>query len=152
MLFANITENTTDYNNLQITENTGYIQDEIENTDNLKINLSNIASIDHVKENTSNSKSNTLRQHEKHKKFAFIKGVSTVKDLGRYLLIASINRKFILKIRPFSSAKTLDMQDYTKPNKRDFDHSLYIIHIGTSYTGNNIIMHNQNCGKFDKRN
>ena len=38
MLFANITENTTDYNNLQITENTGYIQDEIENTDNLKIN------------------------------------------------------------------------------------------------------------------
>lgn len=38
MLFANITENITDYNNLQITENTGYIQDEIENTDNLKIN------------------------------------------------------------------------------------------------------------------
>ena len=38
MLFANITENITDYNNLQITENTGYIRDEIENTNNLKIN------------------------------------------------------------------------------------------------------------------
>ena len=96
--------------------------------------------------------SKLIRQHEKHKKFAFIRGVSTVKDVDRYLLIASINRKFILKIRPFSSAKTLDMQDYIKPTKREFDHFFYIMHIGTSYTGNNIIMHNQNCGKFDKRN
>ena len=33
---------------------------------------------------------------------------------------------------PFSSAETIDMEDYTKPTKRDFNPDLYIIHIGTN--------------------
>ena len=55
-----------------------------------------------------------------------------VKDVNVYLLTASINRKFIVKVRPFSSAKTIDMEDYTKPTKRDFNPDLYILHVGTN--------------------
>ena len=35
-----------------------------------------------------------------------------------------------MKVRPFSSTKRLDMQDYIKPTKRDFDPSLYLLHVG----------------------
>ena len=50
-------------------------------------------------------------------KSAFILGDSMVKDVDGYLLRGSINRKFIIKVKPFSSAKTIDMEDYTKPPK-----------------------------------
>ena len=52
-------------------------------------------------------------------KLAFILGDSMVKDVDGYLLTGSINSEFIVKLRPFSSAKTIDMEDYTKPTKRD---------------------------------
>ena len=55
-----------------------------------------------------------------------------MKDVDGYLLTGSINRKFIVKVRPFSSAKTIDMEGYTKPTKRDFNPDLYIIHVGTN--------------------
>ena len=32
-------------------------------------------------------------------------------------------------MRPFSSAKTVDMEDYIKPRKREFDPSLYILYV-----------------------
>ena len=60
---------------------------------------------------------------------AFILGESMVKDVDGYLLKGSINRKFIVKVRPFSSAKAIDMEDYTKPTKRDFNPDLYILHV-----------------------
>ena len=53
-----------------------------------------------------------------------------VKDVDGYLLTGSINRKFVAKVRTFSSAKTIDMEDYTKPTKRDFNPDLYILHVG----------------------
>ena len=56
-----------------------------------------------------------------------------VKDVDDYLLTGSINRKFIVKARPFSSAKTTDMEDYAKPTKRDFNPELYILHAETNY-------------------
>ena len=55
-----------------------------------------------------------------------------VKDIVGYLLTGSIKRKFIVRVRPFLSAKTVDMQDYIKLTKRDFDSSLYILHVGTN--------------------
>ena len=55
-----------------------------------------------------------------------------VKDIGGYLLTGSIKRKIVVKLRPFSSAKTVDMQDYIKPPKREFDPSLYLLHVGTN--------------------
>ena len=54
-----------------------------------------------------------------------------VKDVDGYLLTGS-NRKFIVKVRPFSSAKTIGMEDYTKPTKREFNPELYILHAGTN--------------------
>ena len=94
---------------MQITENPGKIQDKIENTDNDNINSWHVTNIDHVRENTSNSKSNTSRQHKEHKKLALIIGDSMVKYVDGYLLTGSINRNSIVKVRPFSSAKTLDI-------------------------------------------
>ena len=55
-----------------------------------------------------------------------------VKDVDGDLLTGSINRKFIVKVRPFSSAKTIDMEDCTKPIKRGFNTDLCILHVGTN--------------------
>ena len=55
-----------------------------------------------------------------------------VKDVGGYLLTASINGKFIVKVTPFFPSKTIDMEDYTKPTKRDFNPDLYILHVETN--------------------
>ena len=42
--------------------------------------------------------------------------------------------KFIVKVRPFSLAKTVKVQDYINPTKWEFDPSLYLLDVG-----NNII-------------
>ena len=55
-----------------------------------------------------------------------------VKDVDGYLLKGSINRKFIIKVRTFSSVKAIDMEDNTRPTKRGFNPDLYILHIGTN--------------------
>lgn len=49
-----------------------------------------------------------------------------------YLVAGSLNKKFIVKARPFSSAKTEDMHDFLKPTKRDFDPNIFILHVGTN--------------------
>ena len=64
-------------------------------------------------------------------KLAFILGDSMVKDVDGYLLTGS-NRNFIVKVRPFTSAKTIDMEEYTKPTKRYFNPDLYILNVGTN--------------------
>ena len=65
-------------------------------------------------------------------KLVFILGDSMAKDVDGYHLTESINRKFIAKVTPFSSAITIDMEDYTKPSKRDLNPDLYILHVGTN--------------------
>ena len=75
-------------------------------------------------------KNNTVNRNSVHvsntKTLAFILGGSMVKDVDRHLLTGSINRKYIVKVPPFSSGKTTDMKGYVKPVKRDFIPSLYI--------------------------
>ena len=94
---------------MQITENSGNLQDKIEKTDNDKINPSHGTNIDHARENTSYSKSNTSWQHKEHKKLAYIIGDSMVKDVDGYLLTGSINSNSIVKVCLFVSAKILDI-------------------------------------------
>ena len=65
---------------------------------------------------------------EKSKELTFIICDSMIKDLHRYLLTGSLNRKYIVKVRPFSSAKTSDMEYYITPTKRYFDPGIYILH------------------------
>ena len=52
-------------------------------------------------------------------KLAFIIRDSMVKNVDGYLLTGSLNRNFIVKVRPFSSAKTSGISDYIlNPRKR----------------------------------
>ena len=84
----------------------------------------------------------TLLQKE-HKQLAFIMIHSIVKDKDGYILTGSVKRKFMVNLRPFHWLKTVDMKDYVKSIKRDFDPSLRILHIDTNDlslkdTGSNI--------------
>ena len=51
------------------------------------------------------------------------------------MLTSSINHKYLVKVRPFLTAKSVDMLNYVKPIKRDFDPEAYLIHIGTDDLG-----------------
>ena len=103
-----------------------------EATNTINPNSSNNAKCEPVREDASNTKSNPSIQQKEHKFYVFIIESRMVKDIGCYLLTGSIKRKFVVKLRPFSSAKTVDMQDYIKPTKREFDPSLYLLHVGTN--------------------
>ena len=124
--FHEIQRNFHDSENDNNEENQLIVKDtNIENNNNedncLLINGSNI-------ENGNNK--STVKSNQG--KLGFILGDSIAKGVDGYLLTGSINRKFIVKVRPFSSAKKISMEDYTKPTKRDFNQDLYILHIGTN--------------------
>ena len=78
----------------------------------------------------------TQQQQEKvlrpPKKSAFIVGDSMIKKIDGYLLTSSINHKYIVKVRPFVTAKTDDMYDHIKPTQRNFQPNVYISHVGTN--------------------
>ena len=40
-------------------------------------------------------------------------------DIDGYLLTKSINHKSLVKVRPFTAAKTIDIYDHLKPTLRD---------------------------------
>ena len=105
---------------------------------NSKINTNNINN--NSKENTINSNvgdnTNTNKQKQT-RKTAFIIGDSIVKKIDGYLLKSSVNHKYIVKVRPFLSAKTIDMLDYIKPTKRDFNPDVYLLHVGINDLSSN---------------
>ena len=49
-----------------------------------------------------------------------------------YLLTRSINHRYIVKVRPFLSAKTIVVVDYMKPTQRDFSPGVYLLYVGTN--------------------
>ena len=51
-----------------------------------------------------------------------------VKDVNGYLLTESLNKKIIVKGRPFLLLKTNYMQDL-KPTKRYFDPNIFALHL-----------------------
>ena len=80
-----------------------------------------------AKEQQENSQTENNRQAPQNKR-AFIVRDSMLKDVDGYLLTGSLNKKFIEKVRPFSSAKIEYMHDYLKPSKRDFDPNICILY------------------------
>ena len=48
------------------------------------------------------------------------------------MLTSSINHKYLVKVRPFLAAKSVDMLDYVKPIQRDLDPEAYVTHISTN--------------------
>ena len=89
-----------------------------------------------AKEQKENSQVENDHQTPQNK-LAFIVGDSMLKDVDGYLLTGSLDKKFIVKVRPFSSAKTEDMHDYLKPTKRYFNPNIFILHAGTNNLSTN---------------
>ena len=90
--------------------------------------------------NNGSSKENNIKSsnvNSKTRKTAFIIGDSMVKKIDEYLLTSSINHRSIVKVRPFLSAKTVDMVDYIKPTQRDFIPDVYLLHVGTNDLSSN---------------
>ena len=88
--------------------NTSNKQKQARNDDNSISNNNNNSSSKEDNINNSNINSKT-------RKTAFIIGEGMVKRIDGYLLTSSINHRYIVKVRPFLSAKTIDMVDFIKP-------------------------------------
>ena len=54
------------------------------------------------------------------------------KKVDGYLLTGSINHKYIVKVRPFVTAKTDDMYDHVQPAQRNPQPNVYISRVGTN--------------------
>ena len=89
-----------------------------------------------AKEQKENSQVENDHQTPQNK-LAFIVGKTMLKEVDGYLLTDSLDKKFIVKVRPFSSAKTEDMHDYLKPTKRGFNPNIFILHVGTNNLSTN---------------
>ena len=48
-----------------------------------------------------------------------------IKKIDGYLLTSSINHKYLVKLRPFLAAKSVDTLDYVKPIGRHLDPEAY---------------------------
>ena len=89
-----------------------------------------------AKEQKENSQVENDHQAPQNK-LGFIVGDSMLKDVDGYLLTGSLDKKCIVKVRSFSSAKTEDMHDCLKPTKRDFNRNIFILHVGTNNLSTN---------------
>ena len=100
---------------------------------NSKINTNNINNNSKGNNINSNGGNNTNTNKQKQtRETAFIIGDSLVKKIDGCLLTSSVNHKYIVTVRPFLSAKTIDMLDYIKPTKKDFNPNVYLLHVGTN--------------------
>ena len=57
------------------------------------------------------------RKSIKQKNLFLIISDSMIKNIDGCLLTSSVNQKYIVKVRPFLSAKTVEMFDYIKPTQ-----------------------------------
>ena len=55
-----------------------------------------------------------------------------IKKIHGRLLTNSLKHQYLVKKRPFSTAKTIDIYDYIKPTQRDFKPGNFALHIGTN--------------------
>ena len=69
---------------------------------------------------------------QKSKTSVLIVGDSMIKKVNGYLLTSSLKHQYLVKTRPFPTAKTIDMYDYIKPIQRDFKPEMFILHVGTN--------------------
>ena len=66
------------------------------------------------------------------KETVFILGDSMVKKVNGFYLTRNIKHKFLVKVRPFSSAKTRCMYDHAKPTITELNPEHIILHVGTN--------------------
>ena len=77
-------------------------------------------------------KKKLIKEQKKLKETVFIVGDSMITKIDGYVLTKSINYNFLVKVRPFTTAKTIDMYDHLKPTLQDFNPDLFIIYVGTN--------------------
>ena len=75
------------------------------------------------------SKSTKLQKSEQS---VFIIGDSLIKKVNEYLLTSSLKHQYLVKRRPFSTAKSIDINDYLKPTQKDFKQEIFILPLGTN--------------------
>ena len=56
-----------------------------------------------------------------------------VKKVNGFYLTRNIKHKFLVKVRPFSSAETRCMYDHAKPTIRELNPEHIILHVGSNY-------------------
>ena len=93
---------------------------------------------------------------KKKKETVLTVGDSMITRIDGYLPTKSINHKFLVKVRLFTTARTIDMYNHMKPTLRDFNPGLFIIHVGTSdfplnKTSNEIAKEIANLAEFMKK-
>ena len=113
--------------------------DERTHLTNTEVTFSNINEMSHVmsKENRPPEKerdespppSQNSSNSQKSKTSAFIVEDSMIKKVDGYLLTSSLKHQHLVKTRPFSTAKTIDMYDYIKPTRRDFKSEIFVLHL-----------------------
>ena len=104
------------------TETYSDFTDETTHLTNTDVTSSNIIEMSHVmnKENRPPDKerdkptppSQNSANLQKSKTSVFIVGDSMTKKVDGYLLTSSLKHQYLLKARPFSTAKAVDMYDY----------------------------------------
>ena len=55
-----------------------------------------------------------------------------VNKVDGYLLESSLKHQYLVKIRPFSTAKTIGIYDYIKPTQRYLKQEIFVLHVGTN--------------------
>ena len=66
---------------------------------------------------------------QKSKTSVFIFGDSMIKNVDGYLLTTFLKHQYLVKTRPLSAAKAIDMYDYIKPTKREFKPEFFVLHV-----------------------
>ena len=96
-------------------------------TENLKEKITNQTS-----EKQNGEKEEVDQRAKKLKETAFTVRDSMIKKIDGYLLTKSISHKFLVKVGPFRTAKTIDIYDHLKPTLKDFNPGLFIVHVCTN--------------------
>ena len=110
------------------------------NNDNSNNNNNNNNNNSSHNENKSSNKSITNNKDnvtspspsQNPKEIVFILGDGTVKKLNAFLLTRKFNHKYLVKVRPFRSAKVGCMPSHVKPTVIDFNPDHIIFHCGTN--------------------
>ena len=84
-----------------------------------------------IKYNNDNKVNNTPSSPTS-KETVFIAGESMVNKLNGFLPTRKLNHKYLVKVRPFNSAKMRCMHDHAKRIVRDFDPDHIILHCRTN--------------------
>ena len=127
LLFTKLTKQKSRLRDIQTDRVIQEHPDERTHLTNTEVTSSNINKMRHVvnKENPPPDKERDnspppSQNPTNPPKSMFIVGDSMIQNVDGYLLTNSLKHQYLVKKRPFSTAKTIDMYDYIKSTQKDF--------------------------------